>query len=140
DADPWRLVAPARAPQTAPVWLAPPGRPRDEDLSRLADLLNEGDKIAILAGAGALHARSELLALAEALAAPIVKTLSGKATVPDDSPYTTGGLGLLGTKPSEDLMSDIDTLLMVGTNFPYTKHLPQGAKVRVAQIEADPVR
>jgi pyruvate dehydrogenase (quinone)/pyruvate oxidase len=69
-----------------------------------------------------------------------VKTLSGKATVPDDSPYTTGGIGLLGTRPSEDLMSDIDTLFMVGTNFPYTKHLPPPGKVRVAQIEADPTR
>ena len=97
-------------------------------------------KIAILAGAGALHARQELLAVAEMLAAPIVKTLSGKAAVPDDSPYTTGGIGLLGTKPSEELMDDIDTLFMVGTNFPYTKHLPAPGKVRVAQIEADPVR
>ena len=86
-----------------------------------------------LAGAGALHAREELLALAETLSAPIVKTLSGKAAVPDDSPYTTGGIGLLGTRPSEDLMSDIDTLFMVGTNFPYTKHLPPPGKVRVAQ-------
>jgi len=67
-----------------------------------------------------------------------VKTLSGKATVPDDSPYTTGAIGLLGTRPSEDLMVEIDTLFMVGTNFPYTKHLPTGA--RVAQIEADPAR
>jgi pyruvate dehydrogenase (quinone)/pyruvate oxidase len=74
------------------------------------------------------------------LAAPIVKTLSGKAAVPDDSPYTTGGIGLLGTKPSEELMEEIDTLLMVGTNFPYTKHLPPPGKVRVAQIEADPTR
>jgi pyruvate dehydrogenase (quinone) len=139
-ADPWQHVAPARSPHTAPVMLAAPGRPDEEDLQRLADFLNEGDKIAILAGAGALHARAELLALAETLAAPIVKTLSGKATVPDDSPYTTGGIGLLGTRPSEDLMSDVDTLLMVGTNFPYTKHLPQPGKVRVAQIEADQTR
>jgi pyruvate dehydrogenase (quinone)/pyruvate oxidase len=139
-ADPWQHVAPARPPHTAPVMLAAPGHPDEVDLQRLADFLNEGDKIAILAGAGALHARAELLALAETLAAPIVKTLSGKATVPDDSPYTTGGIGLLGTRPSEDLMSDIDTLLMVGTNFPYTKHLPAPGKVRVAQIEADQTR
>jgi pyruvate dehydrogenase (quinone) len=114
-ADPWAHVAPA-------------------------DLLNDGKKIAILAGAGARHAREELLALAETLGAPIVKTLSGKATVPDDSPYTTGGIGLLGTTPSEDLMEEIDTLFMVGTNFPYTKHLPVAGKVRVGQIEADPAR
>ncbi len=139
-ADPFQHVAPARPPSTAPVMLQAPGRPREEDLERLAGLLNEGEKIAILAGAGALHAREELLAVAETLAAPIVKTLSGKATVPDDSPYTTGGIGLLGTKPSEELMEQIDTLFMVGTNFPYTKHLPEPGKVRVGQIEADPAR
>ncbi len=139
-ADPFQHVAPARPPSTAPVMLQAPGRPREEDLERLAGLLNEGEKIAILAGAGALHARDELLAVAETLAAPIVKTLSGKATVPDDSPYTTGGIGLLGTKPSEELMEQIDTLFMVGTNFPYTKHLPEPGKVRVGQIEADPAR
>jgi pyruvate dehydrogenase (quinone)/pyruvate oxidase len=138
DADPWQHVAPASLPKTAPVYLAPPGLPAAQDLQRLADFLNEGTKIGILAGAGALHASEELIAVAEALDAPIVKTLPGKAAVPDDSPYTTGGIGLLGTKPSEDLMDEIDTLLMVGTNFPYTKHLPQG--VRCAQIEADPVR
>jgi pyruvate dehydrogenase (quinone) len=139
-ADPWQHVAPARSPATAPVMLPAPGRPAEGDVQRLAGFLNEGEKIAILAGAGALHAQAELLALAEALGAPIVKTLSGKAAVPDDSPYTTGGIGLLGTRPSEDLMSDIDTLLLVGTNFPYTKHLPPPGKVRVAQIEADQVR
>ena len=120
--------------------LSAPGMPSDQDLQRIADLLTDGKKIAILAGAGARHARAELLAVAEALAAPIVKTLSGKDTVPDDSPYTTGGIGLLGTRPSEDLMEDVDTLLMVGTNFPYTKYLPEAGKVRVAQIEADPMR
>ena len=137
-ADPYQHVAPASTPKTAAVYLSPPGLPSAEDLQRLADYLNEGQKIAILAGAGALHAREELLSVAEVLGAPIVKTLPGKATVPDDSPYTTGGIGLLGTKPSEDLMDEIDTLLMVGTNFPYTKHLPE--KVRCAQIEADPAR
>src|ERR1700733_8924032 len=137
-ADPWQHVAPASAPKTAAVYLAPPGLPSAQDLQRLADFLNEGEKIPILAGAGALHARDELLAVAEALGAPIVKTLPGKAAVPDDSPYTTGGIGLLGTKPSEDLMDEIDTLLMVGTNFPYTKHLPQG--VRCGQIEGGPPR
>jgi pyruvate dehydrogenase (quinone) len=139
-ADPWPHVAPARPPQTAPVMLSAPGQPSEQDLLRVASLLADGSKIAILAGAGARHARKELLEVAETLAAPIVKTLSGKDTVPDDSPYTTGGIGLLGTKPSEDLMEEIDTLLMVGTNFPYTKHLPEPGQVRVAQIEADPVR
>jgi pyruvate dehydrogenase (quinone) len=138
DADPWQHVAPASTPKTAAVYLEPPGLPSPEDLQRLADFLNEGRKVAILAGAGALHARDEVLAVAEALGAPIVKTLPGKAVVPDDSPYTTGGIGLLGTRPSEDLMDEIDTLFMVGTNFPYTKHLP--SQVRCAQIEADPIR
>ena len=138
DADPWQHVAPAAAPKTAAVWLSPPGRPSEEHLRRLADFLNEGEKIAILAGAGALHARDELLALAETLAAPIVKTLPGKAAVPDDSPYTTGGIGLLGTRPSEELMEEIDTLFRGRTTFPHTHHLP--AKARVAQIEADPAR
>src|SRR5690349_10285303 len=78
--------------------------------------------------------------IAEKLGAPIIKPLSGKAVVPDDSPYTTGGIGLLGTRPSEELMEQIDTLFMVGTNFPYTKHLPAPGKVRVAQVEADPAR
>jgi pyruvate dehydrogenase (quinone)/pyruvate oxidase len=138
DADPYQEVAPAAAPKTSPVYLSPPGMPSDADLQRLASLLNEGKKIAILAGAGALHARDELLSVAETLGAPIIKTLPGKATVPDDSPYTTGGIGLLGTKPSEDLMDEIDTLFLVGTNFPYTKHLTQSA--RTAQIDADPTR
>ncbi len=140
DADPWQHVAPAANPKTAPIMLGPSGRPAEADLQRLADLLNDGQKIAILAGAGARHARAEVLAVAEALAAPVVKTLPGKAVVPDDSPYTTGGIGLLGTKPSEDLMQEIDTLFMVGTNFPYTAHLPAAGKVRIGQIEADPAR
>jgi pyruvate dehydrogenase (quinone)/pyruvate oxidase len=140
DADPYAHVTPARPPATAAIWFPPPSRPREQDLQRLAEVLNAGSKTAILAGAGALHAREELLAVAEALAAPIVKTLPGKACVPDDSPYTTGGLGLLGTRPSEQLMTEVDTLLLVGTNFPYTKHLPEPDKVRVVQIEADAVR
>jgi pyruvate dehydrogenase (quinone) len=139
-ADPWQHVAPARPPHTAPVMLQAPGRPRDEDLLAVASLLQDGEKVAILAGAGARHAREELLAVAEKLAAPIVKTLSGKDCVPDDSPYTTGGIGLLGTRPSEELMEEIDTLFLVGTNFPYTAHLPAPGKIRVAQIEADPAR
>jgi pyruvate dehydrogenase (quinone) len=140
DADPWAHVAPARSPHTAPIMRAAPGQPAEQELRDIASLLDNGKKIAILVGAGALHAREEVLELAEVLAAPVVKTLSGKAVIPDDSPYTTGGIGLLGTKPSEELMEDIDTLFMIGTNFPYTQHLPAPGKVKVAQIEADPVR
>jgi pyruvate dehydrogenase (quinone)/pyruvate oxidase len=138
--NPYEEVGPARPPATAPIRLAAPGRPSPEDLQRLADVLNASAKPAILAGAGALHAREELLAVAEALGAPIIKTLSGKATVPDDSPYTTGGIGLLGTAPSEELMNDLDTLFMVGTNFPYTHFMPEPGKARIVQIEADPAR
>jgi pyruvate dehydrogenase (quinone) len=138
--NPYAEVGPARPPATAPIRLNAPGRPAEDDLQRLAEVLNSSDKVAILAGAGALHAREELLAVAETLAAPIVKTLSGKATVPDDSPYTTGGIGLLGTAPSEELMSDLDTLFLVGTNFPYTKFMPEPGKARIVQIEADPAR
>jgi pyruvate dehydrogenase (quinone) len=138
--NPYGEVGPTRPPATAPIRLEAPSQPSEEDLHRLADVLNGSGKVAILAGAGALHAREQLLAVAEALGAPIIKTLSGKATVPDDSPYTTGGIGLLGTAPSEELMDDLDTLFMVGTNFPYTKFMPEPGKARIVQIEADPTR
>src|SRR5581483_9249569 len=93
--------------------------PCDQDVQRAADLLNGGEKIAILAGAGALDATDELIAASEKLGAPIVKALLGKACVPDDDPHTTGGIGLLGTAPSQEAMEQCDTLLMVGTSFPY---------------------
>jgi len=140
DEDPYQHVAPARPPKTSPIYLAAPGRARAEDLEAAARVLNEGEKIAILAGAGALHAREEVLAVADKLGAPVIKTLSGKAVIPDDSEYAVGGIGLLGTRPGEDLVEDCDTLFMIGTNFPYTKHLPEPGKVRVVQIEADPTR
>nr|WP_188186872.1 thiamine pyrophosphate-binding protein [Nonomuraea sp. SYSU D8015] len=140
DADPWQHVAPARSPQTAPIYLPAPAVPRQEDLTRAARVLNEAQKPALLVGAGARHARDEVLAVAQALAAPIIKTLSGKAVVPDDSPYTTGGLGLLGTRPSEELVDDVDVLFMIGTNFPYTKHLPEPGQARFVQLEAEPTR
>ena len=140
DANPWASVAPASTPATAATWIAPPGLPRADDLARAAEVLNAGRKIVLLAGAGALGARRELLEVADRLGSPIIKTLPGKAAVPDDHPLTTGGIGLLGTRPSEDAMEQADTLLMVGTNFPYTKHLPQAGQARVVQIEADPIR
>ncbi len=138
DANPWQAVAPARAPSTAPVYIAPPGVPRSADLERAAAVLNAGEKVVLLAGAGALGARAEVVAAAEALASPIVKTLPGKGCVPDDHPLTTGGIGLLGTEPSEEAMESADTLFMVGTNFPYTKHLPPPGQVKVVQIDIDP--
>ncbi|HKD99130.1 MAG TPA: thiamine pyrophosphate-dependent enzyme [Micromonosporaceae bacterium] len=138
--NPWPSVAPANPPATAPVYLAPAVRPRGDDLRTAAHLLNSGKKVAILAGVGARGAGPLLERVADALDAPIIKTLSGKMVVADDSPYVTGGIGLLGTAPSEELIEDIDTLLMVGTNFPYTKHLPAPGKVAVVQIEIDPTR
>ena len=139
DADPWETGAPARTPQTAPTCLPAPGVPRPADLQRAAAVLNEGKSVVMLVGAGALGARTEVLAVADLLASPIVKTLLGKAVVPDDHPLTTGGVGLLGTLATEKAMEKADTLLMIGTNFPYTKFLPE-AGVRTVQIEADPTR
>jgi len=140
DSDPYAHVAPARPPATAPIYLAPPVRPRDEDLRAAAAVLDAGDRVAILAGVGARGAGGLVERLAEALDAPIIKTLSGKMVVPDDSPFTTGGIGLLGTEPSEELIDEIDTLVMLGTNFPYTKHLPEPGRARVVQVEIDPTR
>jgi len=130
--------APARAPSTSPIFIMAPALPRDADIRRAATVLNEGKKVVILAGAGAIGAADELRQAAELLGAPIVKTLSGKGSFPDDDPLSVGGLGLLGTLPGEKSMEECDTLLMVGTNFPYTKYLPESA--RTVQIEISPVR
>jgi pyruvate dehydrogenase (quinone) len=135
--DPYRHVAPAAPPATEPGSAGHRLQPGRDELAAAAAVLNAGERVAILAGAGALRARDELLAVAERLAAPIVKTLPGKAAVPDDHPLTTGGLGLLGTRPSEELMEECDTLLMVGTSFPYTKHLPAPGQARAVQIDVD---
>src|SRR5690242_4421325 len=110
------------------------------ELEKSAEILNAGKKIAILAGRGALDATDELEQTAELLAAPIVKPLLGKAAVPDDSPYTTGGIGLLGTKPSQEALEECDTLLMVGTSFPYIEFMPKPGQARGVQIELDPMR
>jgi pyruvate dehydrogenase (quinone)/pyruvate oxidase len=138
--NPFEAVAPAVIKPTAPIYLAPPGLPREADLAHAASVLNEAEKLVLLVGVGALGARDEVLAVAEQLGAPIVKTLPGKAVVPDDHPLTLGGIGLLGTAASIDAMEGCDTLFMVGTNFPYTKYLPESGKVKVVQIEADPIR
>jgi pyruvate dehydrogenase (quinone)/pyruvate oxidase len=113
-------------------------RPGENELQRSADLLNAGKRIVILAGQGALHATDELEAMAEKLGAPIVKALLGKAAVPDDSPYTTGGIGLLGTKASQEALEDCDTLLLVGTSFPYIEFYPDPQDVRCVQIDVNP--
>ncbi|MDQ3248572.1 MAG: thiamine pyrophosphate-binding protein [Chloroflexota bacterium] len=114
--------------------------PAQADLQRAADVLNAGKKIAILAGRGALGANEELEQLAELLGAPIIKPLLGKAAVPDDSPYTTGGIGVLGTKPSQEAIEQCDTLLMVGTSFPYIEYYPKPGEARGVQIDLDPQR
>jgi pyruvate dehydrogenase (quinone) len=116
------------------------GLPPDDDVRAAAAILNEGKKVVILAGRGALGATDELEQLAETLGAPIIKPLLGKASVPDDSPYTTGGIGLLGTKPSLDAVQNCDTLFMVGTSFPYMEFLPKPGSARGVQLDIDPVR
>jgi pyruvate dehydrogenase (quinone) len=136
--DPYRHVGPATSPTSGVGVSRPAPQPDERDVRRAAEVLARGERVAMLVGAGALHARDEVIALAERLGAPIVKTLPGKAVVPDDHPLTTGGLGLLGTRPSEDLMEECTTLLMVGTSFPYTKHLPSPGQVEVVQIDLDP--
>ena len=114
--------------------------PNRMDIERAADILNGGKKVAILAGRGALNATDELEKTAELLAAPIIKALLGKAAVPDDSPYTTGGIGLLGTRPSQEAMEDCDTLFIVGSSFPYIEFLPKPGQAKGVQIELDPKR
>jgi pyruvate dehydrogenase (quinone)/pyruvate oxidase len=114
--------------------------PAKADLDHAADVLNRGKRIVILAGRGAVHATAELEAMAEKLGAPIVKPLLGKACVPDDSPYTTGGIGLLGTEPSQDALEDCDTLFIVGSSFPYVEFMPKPGSVKCVQIDLDPQR
>ena len=128
------------AGHTSLVWTPPVVVPRKQDVRAAADVLNAGKKTVILAGQGALGAADELEQLADLMAAPIVKPLLGKATVPDDSPFTTGGIGLLGTEPSEIAMEECDTLLMVGTSFPYMEFYPKHGGCRGVQIDRDPSR
>lgn len=109
--------------------------PAEEGLRAAAEVLNAGKKVAILAGAGALDATDELLDVAEILGAGIAKALLGKAAVPDELPYVTGSIGLLGTKPSWDLMKECDTFLMVGSAFPYSEFLPKPGQARGVQID-----
>jgi pyruvate dehydrogenase (quinone) len=107
-------------------------------LTRAAEVLNAGEKVAILVGAGALGATDEVVAVAERLGAGVAKALLGKAAVPDDLSFCTGSIGLLGTKASSDLMQGCDTLLMVGSSFPYTEFLPKEGQARGVQIDRDP--
>ncbi len=112
--------------------------PYEADLHRAAQVLNEGRKVAMLVGAGALDATDEVVAVADRLGAGVAKALLGKAAVADDLPWVTGSIGLLGTKPSWEMMTNCDTLLMVGSGFPYSEFLPEEGKARGVQIDLEP--
>lgn len=116
---------------------APSIQPRDADLDRAAEVLNAGKKVAMLIGAGALHATEEVIAVADRLSAGCAKALLGKAALPDDLPWVTGPIGLLGTEPSYNMMMECDTLLMVGSAFPYAEFLPKEGGARGVQIDID---
>ncbi|MCT7308489.1 thiamine pyrophosphate-requiring protein [Ralstonia wenshanensis] len=117
---------------------APSVIPQAADLERAADILNSGRRVAMLVGAGALGASAEVAAVAETLGAGVAKALLGKAVLPDELPYVTGAIGLLGTEPSWELMNHCDTLLMVGSGFPYAEFLPKEGQARGVQIDLDP--
>jgi pyruvate dehydrogenase (quinone) len=119
--------------QLSPERLAP----SDDALRAAAGVLNAGEKVAILIGQGAKGAADEVRAVADALGAGVAKALNGRAALPDDLPYVTGSIGLLGTKPSNDMMEGCDTLLLVGTNFPYSEWLPEPGQARGVQIDID---
>jgi pyruvate dehydrogenase (quinone) len=114
--------------------------PDDGSIARALEVLNRGKRIAILAGQGALGARDEIIEIAELLGAPIVKALLGKGVVPDDHPLTTGGIGLLGTRPSQETFEECDTLLIVGSTFPYVEYYPKPGQARGIQIDRDASR
>ena len=133
--------APARAHGTAHSgvgYTKPRVLPYANDLERAAEVLNGGEKVAILVGAGALGATDEVIAIAEALGAGAAKALLGKAVLPDDLPWVTGSIGLLGTEPSYKLMTECDTLLMIGSGFPYSEFLPKEGQARGVQIDLQP--
>jgi pyruvate dehydrogenase (quinone) len=115
-------------------------RPTSQEIAAAAEVLNAGKKVAILAGRGALKAGTQLEKIAELLGAPIIKALLGKSCVPDTSPYTTGGLGLLGTLPSEEAMEECDTIFIIGSSLPYIEFYPKPGQAKCVQIDIDPVR
>jgi pyruvate dehydrogenase (quinone) len=123
--------SPAPLSRIAPV-------PASDDLARAADVLNAGERVAILVGQGARGAAAEVQQVAELLGAGVAKALNGRAVLPDDLPYVTGSIGLLGTRPSDELMRGCDTLLMVGTSFPYSEWLPEPGQARGVEIDIDP--
>ena len=124
--------------RSGPGYARPRVIPHDQDLRRAAELLNAGSKVAILIGAGARNAGGEVTAAAETLGAGVAKALLGKDVLPDDLPFVTGAIGLLGTKPSSDMMEGCDTLLMIGTGFPWAEFLPPDGQARAVQIDIAP--
>ena len=125
------------ATHTGIGYAGPAQVPDEATLRRAAEVLNAGQKVGMLVGAGALNATDEVLAVAERLNAGIAKALLGKAAVPDDVPFVTGSLGLLGTKPSWDMLKQCDTMLVVGSGFPYSEFLPKPGDARGVQIDID---
>ena len=122
-------------------WSVPSSaKPAQSLIQKAADVINDGSKVAILVGRGALGCREEVSQLAKTVGGPVVKALLGKAVLPDRSPYTTGGLGLLGTAPSVDAMEECDTLIMIGSSYPYMEFLPKPGQAKCVQIEIDPTR
>jgi len=122
---------------SSPGWTAPRVVPARGDLDRAAEILNAGEKVAILVGQGARNATGEVMALADKLGAGVAKALLGKTVLDDMLPYCTGSIGLLGTKPSWTLMNECDTFLMVGSSFPYSEFLPEPGQARGVQIDLD---
>jgi pyruvate dehydrogenase (quinone) len=122
---------------SSPGWQPPRVVPRHEDLQNAAELLNAGTKVAMLVGQGALGAHDEVMDVAEKLGAGVAKALLGKTVLDDTLPYCTGSIGLLGTKPSWTLMNECDTLLMVGSSFPYSEFLPKPGQARGVQVDLD---
>jgi pyruvate dehydrogenase (quinone) len=136
-----KFEEPARAhgfTRSGPGYSRPVIVPKDEDLRRAADVVNAGKKVAILIGAGAVDAVDEVVATAKKLGAGVAKALLGKSVLPDDLPFVTGCIGLLGTRPSSDMMNGCDTLLMIGTGFPWSEFLPKTGAARAVQIDIDP--
>lgn len=112
--------------------------PTEAELARAADILNEGERVAMLIGQGAAHAQDEVISVAETLGAGVAKALLGRAVVPDDLPFVTGPVGLLGSTASHELMTNCDTLFMVGSSFPYAEWLPEEGQARGVEIDIDP--
>jgi pyruvate dehydrogenase (quinone) len=133
--------APKRAhgfTRSGPGYSRPAVVPSQTDLRKAANVLNAGEKVAILIGAGAADAADEVIAVAETLCAGVAKALLGKSVLPDELPFVTGCIGLLGTRPSSDLMNDCDTLMIVGSGFPWSEFLPKNGQARAVQIDVNP--